>query len=213
MPEDGGFARKPWNTPYFRGARDNQDMNLRAILGIAGDPPSAMPEFISDIQDIRGVHVVRLRGPVGKDIGRQEAEAVEEAAEATGAFSRSVLFDFRATTECDFSTVAYLVQALRKRMAAHTSVGIINPPPQLIAELEIAKVESLFRIFASEDEAIAELAQSSPPPSTPRYRRRLSDPLAETQPPLVRSQSDTLHHFAPAPFTSPSRIALFSASR
>jgi hypothetical protein len=51
-------------------------------------------------------------------------------------------------------------------MAAHAQVGIINPPPQLIAELELAKVQGLFRVFPSEEQALAELsAQGSGPVS------------------------------------------------
>jgi hypothetical protein len=41
-------------------------------------------------------------------------------------------------------------------MPAHVQVGIINPSPQLIAEFEIAKLDGVFRFFASEEQALAE---------------------------------------------------------
>jgi len=47
---------------------------------------------------------------------------------------------------------------------AHAQVGIINPPPHLIAELEIARIGSLFRVFESEERALAELATPAPHP-------------------------------------------------
>ena len=77
---------------------------------------------------------------------------------------RPVLFDFGEATEVDSSTVAYLIRALRRRIAAHVRVGIVNAPAKLLAELEISRVEPLFREFRSEDEAIAELAATATPP-------------------------------------------------
>ena len=136
---------------------------LRTILEHSAPASDASPAFIREIVDIHGVRVVRLQGPVGKEIGQQE-HAAEEAAERTeGVFERSVLFDFKETTDWDSSTLAYLVQALRRRMSVRARVGIINPSPQLVAELEIARLQGFFRIFASEDEAIAELSRAGPP--------------------------------------------------
>jgi anti-anti-sigma regulatory factor len=133
-------------------------MSLLRILGLARAKPDTLPEFIRELQDIRGVRVIRMHGTVGKEIGAQ-AEAVDlAAARSEGVFARPLLFDFSGTTGWDFATVSYMVLALRRRMAAHAQVGIVNPPPQLLAELEIAHVESLFRVFASEEEALAELS-------------------------------------------------------
>jgi hypothetical protein len=135
-------------------------MNLHALLGHPKPAPGTLPGFIRDLQDIRGVRVLRLQGSVGKDIGL-EAQEAERQARASGAFSRPLLFDFKDATCSDFATVSYLVLALRRRMAAHAQVGIINTPRQLLSELEIAKLGGLIRVFASEEEALAEL-------STPR---------------------------------------------
>ncbi len=138
-------------------------MDLHSILGLATPAPDAIPHFIREVQDIRGVRVIRLQGPVGKEIGAQEAAMDKMTARSGDAFTRPLLFDFKDATECDSVTVAYLVQALRRRMAAHARVGIINPSAQLSAELEITRLNSLFQVFPSEDRAIAELAAPAPP--------------------------------------------------
>jgi anti-anti-sigma regulatory factor len=130
-------------------------MSLLSILGLS--KAEAPPEFIREIRDIRGVRVVRLRGPVGKEIGQQAAEAEANAA-TSEAISRPLLLDFKETTDCDFSTVSYLVLALRQRMAGKAQVGIINPSPKLIAEMQIAKVDTWFHVYASEEQALAELS-------------------------------------------------------
>ena len=131
---------------------------LRAILYRTGQPAGPLPTSIRALEDIRGVKVIRLRGPVGRDIG-SEAEAADEAAARTdGVFTRPVLFDFKEATDVDSATVAYLIRALRRRVAAHVAVGVVNGPPKLVAELEITRVEPLFRLFRTEEEAIAELA-------------------------------------------------------
>ena len=138
-------------------------MGLHSFFHFEQEPPASLPESIRAIEDIRGVRVIRLRGPVGRDIGA-DADATDKAAARTGGvFSRPVLFDFRETTGCDSATVAYLIRALRRRLAAHMPVGIVNVPPKLAAELEISRVEPLFRVFSSEEDAIRALAATAAP--------------------------------------------------
>src|SRR6266550_4205282 len=119
------------------------------------------PSFISAVEELRSVRIVRLQGPVGMQIGQEDREAEEAIEAAAGAFSRPLLLDFKATTAWDSSTVASLVQALRRRVAAHARVAIINAPPKLLAELEISKLRDMFPIYSSEDEALANLADPS----------------------------------------------------
>lgn len=133
-------------------------MHLLDVLGLARDAPKALPAFIREVQDIRGVRVLRLQGPVGKEIGRQFRAAEEAAEKSKDVFLRPLLIDFKGTTGWDFSTVAYVVETLRRRMPAHVQVGIINPSPQLTAEFKIAKLDGMFRFFASEEQALAELS-------------------------------------------------------
>jgi anti-anti-sigma regulatory factor len=91
-------------------------------------------------------------------LGQEEREAGEAIEAAAGAFSRPLLLDFKATTAWDSSTIASLVQALRRRLAANAKVAIINAPPRLLAELEISRLCDMFSIYSSEDEALAKLA-------------------------------------------------------
>lgn len=133
-------------------------MNFLKILGNESASLEALPQFIREVQEIQGVRVLRLQGPVGKEIGGQ-VEAAQEAAEKQEMFTRPLLIDFKDTTEWDFSTISYLVQALRRHLAAGTNIGIINPSEKLVAEFEIAKVESMFQVYPSEEAAIAELAK------------------------------------------------------
>ena len=131
-------------------------MNFLSILGHENAPREALPPFIREVQEIRGVRVLRLQGPVGKEIGGQVEEA-NERAEKQEMFARPLLVDFKDTTEWDFSTISYLVQALRKHLAAGTNIGIINPSEKLVSEFEIAKVNAMFRVYSTEEEAIADL--------------------------------------------------------
>ena len=134
-------------------------MNLLAMLGLEKGPTEGPPEFVREIRDIRGVRVIRLRGPVGKEIGR-EAKALDKAASRSkGVFGRPLLFDFEGTTGWDFSTVSFLVLALSRRMPAKVRVGVINAPPELLAEMEMAKVDQMLRVFGSEELALAELSK------------------------------------------------------
>lgn len=131
----------------------NQDPTLRYAPG-----PRALPSFIRSVEDVRGVRIVRLHGSVGMQIGKEARDAEEASEAAAGAFLRPLLLDFEATTARDSSTIASLVQALRRRLAAHAKVAIVNAPPRLLAELEISRLHNMFPIYSSEDEAVNELA-------------------------------------------------------
>jgi hypothetical protein len=50
-------------------------MKLLHILGLGHNQPDELPEFIRELRDIRGVRVIRLQGPVGKDIGAGNRES------------------------------------------------------------------------------------------------------------------------------------------
>jgi anti-anti-sigma factor len=119
--------------------------------------PHLFPSFIRAVEEIRGVRIVRLQGPVGIQIGQAVQEAEETSEWTAGAFSCPLLLDFKATTAWDSSTIAYLVRALRRRVAAHAKVAIVNAPPKLLAELEISRLRDMFPIYSSEDEALAKL--------------------------------------------------------
>jgi anti-anti-sigma factor len=120
--------------------------------------PALLPSFIRAVEDVRGVRIVRLQGPVGMQIAQEERAAEEASEAAAGAFSRPLLFDFEATTAWDSSTIASLVQALRRRSAVHAKVGLINARPKLLAILEISRLLAMFPIYSSEEEALAKLA-------------------------------------------------------
>jgi anti-anti-sigma factor len=124
-------------------------------------PTQLLPPMVRAVEDIRGVRILRLQGPVGMQLGPKERETIEAIEAGAGAFSRQLLLDFKATTAWDSSTIAALVQALRRRVAAHAKVAIINAPPKLLAELEISRLSDMFPIYSSEDEALAKLADST----------------------------------------------------
>ncbi len=127
------------------------------ILFHPAPPAHLLPSFIRAVEEVQGIRVIRLQGPVGTEIGKEEQEA-ETAGKAAVAFSRPLLLDFKDTTAWDSSTVAYLVRLLRRRVAAHAAIGIINAPPKLLAELEISRLRDTFPIYSSEDEALGKLA-------------------------------------------------------
>lgn len=121
---------------------------------------TALPPFIRRIDEAPGVRILRLQGDVGKAIGR-EAKDAESAGDKAGDYEKNVLFDFAHVTVCDFSTVSFLVNSVRKHAARSTRVGIVNAGSQLKAELEISKLESILECFPSEEEALRALAPSS----------------------------------------------------
>jgi anti-anti-sigma regulatory factor len=121
---------------------------------------ATLPAFIHRVDENRGVRILRLQGDVGKSIGK-EVQQAETAADNAGDYGKNVLFDFAHVTVCDFSTVSYLVNSVRKHAGRSTRLGIINAGPHLRAELEISKLESILECFSSEDDALEALARTS----------------------------------------------------
>ena len=132
-------------------------MHLDHLFRHKLDEPMELPPFVRSVEDIRGIRVVRLQGPVGKQAGDEMSEFKKQREQQHPDFSRSLLIDFKDTTECDFTTVAFMVDALRKRLKEHARIGIVNAPRELVAELKLAQLEGVFPIFDSEEQALDEM--------------------------------------------------------
>lgn len=146
-------------------------MKFASLLGKIESSPEALPGFVRAMEDVRGIRVLRLHGDVGRHIGPEVSALTAFARREGDVFDRPLLLDFAGTTGSDFSTVAYLVDALRRRVASSAHVGILRAPKALLAELEIAKLAGLFSVFGSEEEALAQLGSSDEPSSRPRSGR------------------------------------------
>lgn len=137
-------------------------MSLTDLLRKHHPAPTLLPGFIRAVEDIGAVRVIRLQGDMGKGIGREVSDHVERLREEEAdVFDRSLLLDYEGTAQWDFSTVAYLVEALRRRMDTSARVGLINAPKELLDELDLAKLRELFVVYASEQEALAALSSNA----------------------------------------------------
>jgi hypothetical protein len=136
-------------------------MNLAHLFRKSAPSPETLPDFIRAVEDVGGVRILRLRGSVGKEIGYKVTERNEQLERQGENFERPLLLDFAGTAGWDFSTVSFLVDALRRRMAASARVGIVNAPNELIAELQIARLEGLFVLSDTEQDALAALKPGS----------------------------------------------------
>ncbi len=136
-------------------------MGFLHLLKSSSPPPDALPAFVSRVDDIDGVRTVRLTGAIDHDIGAEVKQANASFEKSKDVFHRSVLLDFRDVTHTDSSTVAFLVDALRRRVASNARVGLLNPSQSLLSALEIARTRELFDVFDSEEEALASLGGSS----------------------------------------------------
>jgi|SoiMethySBSTD1v2_1073268.scaffolds.fasta_scaffold2669034_2 anti-anti-sigma regulatory factor len=124
------------------------------------------PPRIKSVEERDGVTIVRLQGRVGMSLGAEATSVETRLNGGEGARERPVIIDFAGTREIDFTTLAVLVHALRDRDRTQARIGIINAPPKLRAEIDMAKLGKLLPVFGSEHEAVRAL--------TARGRRRFS---------------------------------------
>ena len=118
-------------------------------------------EWIKELDDRPGVRILRVQGDMTASVGAGVEEIYQQAKLSGDAFKRDLIIDFADATSCNFATLAYIVEALRMRVQAGKKVALINVPKDLESGLEIAKVQEMIPVYASEEEALKALGESS----------------------------------------------------
>src|SRR5579862_3202233 len=114
------------------------------------------PLIIERIGDISGQGVICLRGPLTMEnvLPFQNALRREENAE-------SVILDLSEVPYLDSSGLGSLVSAYVSRQKAGRRVALSGVNERVFRLFEITKVESLFLIFPTHDDAVAALSSSA----------------------------------------------------
>jgi ABC-type transporter Mla MlaB component len=117
-----------------------------------------LPSWITSIDNRQGVMVVRLGPEVDRVTEGEISDKSNILNAMPDAWEHSVVFDFAQTCDVDFTTVAFLVLALRMRVPTHAKIAIINPPAKLRDLIGISRLGDTLPEFASEDEAVNALS-------------------------------------------------------
>ena len=115
--------------------------------------------YIKKIQETDDLVIIRLKGaidsdavPFLSDFGKQNPGRTERY------LNKHILVDFKEVTHIDSSTLASLIQLLKELKIREKKLGIINATLFLKNHLNIAKLESIVKLYRSEKVASKDLS-------------------------------------------------------
>ena len=131
--------------------------DIKAVIARKNRNPVEANTHIGKVEIRDGVAVVRIKGKITFDT--YGAVKHDHMFKFQGITFKNILADFREVKEIDSSVIASLVDRLKllQSRTKGAKIGLINLSPKLRSLLDISKTRSLFKEYASEDEAIAEL--------------------------------------------------------
>lgn len=118
------------------------------------------PFSIAALEDYPTIRIVRLRGPIDRQIVA-ELERFRKWVEKHKGFKyKHVLLDFKNVTTIDTSAVAEIIQTVSDLKIAHFRLGAINLNDHVRSMFQVLKVEKLIIFFANESEALENFKNS-----------------------------------------------------
>ena len=115
--------------------------------------------FIDRVDEWPHVRVVRLKGPIDKEVIPQMDRLKDEILRH-GRFERkNIIFDVARVTAFDSATVAALILWMRELQEDHHRMGFIHVSEDMIDLAELFNVEDRFKVYESEEQAIAAMNQ------------------------------------------------------
>ena len=99
-----------------------------------------------------GVTVLDLQGQIA--LGRKDIDLPDEFEKVTSAGARKVLFNLAGVKRIDSSGLADLVAALHRASEMGGKVSLAKPRSNVADLLRMTRVDTLFEVYETEDEAI-----------------------------------------------------------
>ena len=114
--------------------------------------------YIKKIQETDDLVIIRLKGAIGfyavpilTDFGKLNSGRTERY------LNKHILLDFKEVIHIDSATLASLIQLLNELKIREKKLGIINATLFLKNYLNIAKLESIVKVYRSEKVALKEI--------------------------------------------------------
>ncbi|MFH1837827.1 MAG: STAS domain-containing protein [Candidatus Omnitrophota bacterium] len=128
---------------------------LKFLADIFKDVNGKPLPCVKEIIRVGKLSIMRLQGDIDLDTVQIVSENIKD--EMLDDFDRNILLDFQEVANVDSSTLAYLITLLDKLKKKQRKLGIIHATDRLTGYLQIEKVETLIRIYNSEEEAVRDL--------------------------------------------------------
>lgn len=128
---------------------------LKEFLGLT---KGTHPPFIEQVEDVDKVHIIRLKGPIDMSTIPKIYELKLKAKNKRGTLKKSILLDFKKVSHVDSATIALLLNVLHEVKHEHHKLGLIGISRELREMFTIARVSTLFAVYETEEEAIANVS-------------------------------------------------------
>lgn len=113
--------------------------------------------YLERVDELDHLRIVRLKGAMDQNVVPLLSERIAKNREREGiVIDKNVLIDYKLVTHVDTAAIAFHLVRLKEYEAAGRSIGFINVSDQLKNLLDMFKQTNTFKIYSSEEEAVAE---------------------------------------------------------
>ncbi|MFH1593894.1 MAG: STAS domain-containing protein [Candidatus Omnitrophota bacterium] len=129
---------------------------IKFIADLFKDRKGKILPYIKEIKRLERLTIIRFHGfmdsstipIINENIGSYTRDALD----------RNILLDFKDVTNVDSSTVASIILLLNNVQKSDRKLGLINVTNQLINFLRVERIETLIKIYKSEEEGLKDLS-------------------------------------------------------
>ncbi len=121
--------------------------------------PKLKPPFLEAIEDHESFFIIRLQGDIETSALGQWHGKMSEIIDQTKIYARPIICDFGKVKDCDTATVAALIKRFSEfRKEGTGKLVFFNIQGELQSIFEITRLDQLFTVRKTQEEAVAALA-------------------------------------------------------
>ena len=115
------------------------------------------PTYLDRVDDLEFLQIIRLKGAIDQSVIPVIEKRILENRHHGSVIDKNVLLDFRNVVHVDTATIAFHIIRLKEYQESHHRIGFVNIPSEFKSLLDLFKFGEMFKIYMSEDQAVAEL--------------------------------------------------------
>jgi len=118
-----------------------------------------LPSYLERVDELEYVNIIRLKGKIDQEMIPVIEKRIQKNRKAGDIIEKNIIVDYALVEKIDSAAIAFHLVRLQEYKERGFSIGFINITDEMKAHLEVFKNSDVFKIYDSEDDALAELNQ------------------------------------------------------